>query len=91
MKPDNNPFPTYVLAASIAGQIGCLISVVIGGAVILGLVLDQALGTKHLFIFLLLVGSIPLNLGMIYWFTRYQAKRLKRTLPPQKEDNISGN
>ena len=90
MKPDKNPFPTYVLAASIAVQIGCLISVVIGGAVILGLVLDQALGTKHLFIFLLLVGSIPLNLGMIYWFTRYQAKRLK-ALPPQKEDNISGN
>ena len=90
MKPDKNTFPTYVLAASIAVQIGCLISVVIGGAVILGLVLDQALGTKHLFIFLLLVGSIPLNLGMIYWFTRYQAKRLK-ALPPQKEDNISGN
>ena len=90
MKLDKTPIPTYLFAAGIAGQIGCLISLVVGGAVILGLVLDQALGTKRLFIFLVLVGSIPLNLGMIYWFTRYQAKRLK-ALPPQKEDNISGN
>jgi hypothetical protein len=90
MKIDKNPLPTYVLAASVAGQIGCLISIIVGVAVILGLVLDQALGTKHLFIFLFMVGSIPLNLGAIFWFTRYQAKRLK-TLPPQKEDNISGN
>ena len=90
MKIDKNPIPTYIFAAGVAGQIGCLISIVIGVAVILGLVLDQALGTKHLFIFLLLVGSIPLNLGMIYWFTRYEAKRLKALTPP-KEDNISGN
>ena len=81
MKSDKNPIPTYVFAAGVAGQIGCLISVVVGVAVILGLVLDQALGTKHLFIFLLMIISIPLNLGLILWFTRYQAKRLK-TLPP---------
>ena len=90
MKSEKNPIPTYIFAASVAGQIGCLISVVVGIAVILGLVLDQALGTKHLFIFLLMIISISLNLGLIFWFTRYQAKRLK-TLPPQKEDNISGN
>jgi len=90
MKSDKNPIPTYLFAASVAGKVGCLVSLIVGIAVFGGLALDKALNTKHLFIFLLLVGSIPLNLGMIYWFTRYEAKRLKASTPP-KEDNISGN
>lgn len=88
MKSDNNPASTYLLAAGVAGQIGCLLVIVIGIAVGLGLLLDQVFGTKRTFIFLLLVGSIPLNLWMIYRYTVYQSKRLQALQPP-KEDNIS--
>ena len=88
MKPERNPASVYVLAAGVAGQVGCLLTVIAGGAIALGLLLDRLLGTKPLFIFILLLGSIPLNLWVIYRYTMYQSKRLPASLP-QKEDKIS--
>jgi F0F1-type ATP synthase assembly protein I len=87
MKPEKNVAATYLFAAGVAGQIGCILTLIVGGAVILGLLLDRVLGTKSLFIFLLLLGSIPLNLWAIYRFTLYQTKRLHAS--SQKEDKLS--
>jgi F0F1-type ATP synthase assembly protein I len=87
MKPDNNPFSVYVLVAGVAGQVGCFLILIAGGAVILGLVLDQVLGTKPLFIFLLLLGSIPLNLWAVYRYTRYKTASLQTA--SKKEETIS--
>jgi F0F1-type ATP synthase assembly protein I len=87
MKTDKNGGSVYLFAAGVAGQIGCLLTLSVGGAVVLGLLLDRLLGTKTLFIFLLLVASIPLNLWAIYRYTIYQSKRLQAS--SQKEDKIS--
>jgi F0F1-type ATP synthase assembly protein I len=87
MKSDKNTGATYLLAIGVAGQIGCILTLIVGGAVVLGLLLDRLLGTKTLFIFLLLLASIPLNLWTIYRFTLYQAKRLQAS--SQKEDKVS--
>lgn len=87
MKPDYNSFSVYATVAAVAGQVGCLLSVVIGGSLILGLVLDQALGTRPLFIFLFLLGSIPLNLFAVYRYIRYKTRRLEQT-SSQKEGTI---
>jgi F0F1-type ATP synthase assembly protein I len=87
MKPEKNTSATYLLAIGVAGQIGCILTLSIGGAVVLGLLLDRLLGTKTLFIFLLLLASIPLNLWAIYRFTLYQSKRLQAS--SQKEDKVS--
>jgi F0F1-type ATP synthase assembly protein I len=89
MKSGKDPASAYLFAAGVAGQVGCLITVIVGGSVILGLLLDQVLGTGRLFIFLFLIGSIPLNLWAIYRYTVYQAKRLQPSTPPTKEDSIS--
>jgi F0F1-type ATP synthase assembly protein I len=85
MKPVRDAAPVYLLAAGVAAQVGCLLVVILGGGVVLGLLLDQLLGTKPLFIFLILLASIPLNLWAIYRYTIYQTKRLQAS---QKEDNI---
>lgn len=90
MKPDHQPVSFYLSAAGAAGEVGCLITVTAAGAVLLGLLLDQLLGTGHLFIFVLLLGSIPLNLWMIYRYTLYKSRRLSAT-PTLKEDNVDND
>ena len=90
MKPDNNPVPFYLTAAGAAGEVGCLLVASAGGSVVLGLLIDQLLGTKPLFLFLLLLASIPLNLWMIYRYTLYKSRKLAaQAIPPKKEDTAS--
>jgi len=79
-----------MFAAGVAAQVGCLLVVIVGGSVLLGLLLDNLLGTGRLFIFLTLVASIPVNLWAIYRYTVYQSKRLQAA-SQNKEDSISGN
>jgi F0F1-type ATP synthase assembly protein I len=85
MKPVKEAAPVYMFAAGVAAQVGCLLVVILAGGIVLGLLLDQLLGTKPLFIFLILLASIPLNLWAIYRYTIYQTKRLQAS---HKEDNI---
>ena len=87
MKPDNNPVPFYLTAAGAAGEVGCLLVASAGGSVLLGLLLDRIFGTNHLFLFLLLLASIPLNLWLIYRYTMYKSRRLQAL--PKKEDTAS--
>ncbi len=88
MKPDNNPLSTYGLVAGVIGQVGCLILLVILGTVLLGLGLDEALGTQPAFVFVMLLVSVPLSIWTIYAYTRYKAKQLQGTTK-QKEEDIS--
>jgi F0F1-type ATP synthase assembly protein I len=87
MKPENNPVPFYLTAAGAAAEVGCLLVASAGGSVLLGLLLDQLLGTRPLFIFLLLLGSIPLNLWLIYRYTLYKSQRLQAS--SKKEEPAS--
>jgi F0F1-type ATP synthase assembly protein I len=86
MKPDHNPFSVYVLVAGVVSQVGCLLTLIAGGAVVIGALLDQALGTKPLFIFVFVLGSIPLSLWAVYRYTRYKTKSLQSLSP--KEDAV---
>jgi len=89
MKPDKNPASFYAFAAGVAGQVGCFLTIIAGGSVLLGIVLDQLLGTGHLLLFLFLIASIPLNLWAIYRYMLYQTKRLQTS--SQKEDSTREN
>jgi F0F1-type ATP synthase assembly protein I len=88
MKPENNPASVYAFAVGIAGQVGCFLTVIVGGSALLGLLLDRLLKTGHLFLFLLLFASIPLNLWAVYRYTVYQSKRLQ-AMPQTQEDSTS--
>lgn len=88
-QPSNEPFSLYILVAGVVGQVGCLLLVTIGGALAIGLVLDQVLGTKPLFVFLAILASVPLNIWLIFQYTRRKTRSLQAS-EPQKEDTISG-
>ena len=88
MKPDNNTFSTYGLVANVVGQVGCLILLIVLGSMLVGFVLDQVFGTRPLFIFVLLLVSVPLTIWMLFAYTRHKAKELQGT-SQQKEEDIS--
>lgn len=82
---DDNNASVTLLAVKVIAQIGILLVVIVGGAVLVGLLLDELLGTKPAFIFVLLLGSIPLTLWTIYRYTQHQTKQI---LASQKEDKL---
>jgi F0F1-type ATP synthase assembly protein I len=84
-KPDKNPLTLYTIAVSTVGQVGCLLGVAIAAALVFGLLLDNLLGTKPLFLFVFLLGSIPLNLWMIYRFTMRKVKALQAASEQEEE------
>ena len=88
MKPDTDSTTVTLLAVRVLAQLGCFLVLIIGGAVVVGLLADQLLGTKPAIMFLLLLGSIPATMWIIYRYTLQQTKHLKN-LPSQKEDDIT--
>jgi F0F1-type ATP synthase assembly protein I len=54
------------LAFMVLGQVGALTLVAIVGSLIGGLWLDRQLGTRPLFTILLMIGSFPISLYVIY-------------------------
>jgi len=87
MKPEHSPVPFYLTAAGAAGEVGCLLVLSAGASVVLGLLIDRLLGTRHLFLLLFLLGSIPLNLWVIYRYTLYKSRRLQASA--KKEGTVS--
>ena len=88
MKNNNNPLNTYGLVAGVVGQVGCIVLLVILGTLLLGLALDEALGTRPTFIFVMLLVSVPLNLAALFFYTRHKARQLQGAAR-QKEEDIS--
>ena len=86
MNGDNHPLSTYGLVAGVVGQVGCLILLVILATILLGLALDEALGTRPTFILVMLVISVPLNLAVLYFYTRHKARQLQGAASKKEED-----
>jgi len=82
---DDKNASVTLLAVKVMAQLGAVLVGIVGGAVLLGLLLDAVLGTKPAFIFILLIGSIPLTLWTIYRYTQHQTKQI---LASQKEDEL---
>ena len=55
-----------ITVAGVVGQVGCLTLAIIGAAIIAGLWLDSRLGTKPLLTLVLVLGSIPLTLFLMF-------------------------
>lgn len=63
--------------ASIAGQVGCLTLVIIFVALFGGLWLDRYFDTKPLFTVVLLIGSVPVTLFLMFLVVRAATSRIK--------------
>ena len=69
--------------ASVTGLVGCLTLVIIIAALLLGLWLDGHFDTKPLFTLVLMIGSVPVTLVVMFMVVTSATKRLK-TEPPEK-------
>lgn len=72
-----------VALASAVSQVGCVTVVVILGALVAGLALDNALDTKPVFTLLLVIGSIPISLYLLVRIALSATAQLTR--PPSTE------
>lgn len=51
---------------TVAGQVGCLTLLIVFIALFLGIYLDRLLGTKPVFLIILVLGSAPISLFLTY-------------------------
>jgi len=68
--------------AGVAGQVGCLTLLVIMVALFAGLWLDKAFQTKPLFTVILMIGSVPVTLFLMFRVVKAATDRIK---PVEKE------
>ncbi len=71
--------------AGMAGQVGCLTLVVVFIALFLGLWLDKYFETKPLFTVILLIGSVPVTLFLMFRVAMSAVERIKPTLPQKNQ------
>jgi len=91
---DRFQYAMNLTLASIAGQVGCLTLVIIFVALFAGLWLDQYLDTKPLFTIVLLIGSVPVTLFLMFRVVRAATSRIKpvqntekNKIPTTEEDS----
>lgn len=70
--------------ASVTGLVGCLTMVIIVAALILGLWLDKNFDTKPLFTLILIIGSVPVTLVVMFMVVNSATKRMKVDRPKKK-------
>jgi len=72
--------------ASVTGLVGCLTMVIIVAALILGLWLDKNFDTKPLFTLILIIGSVPVTLVVMFMVVNSATKRIKVDQPKKKAE-----
>ncbi len=76
----NNPNRVYA-ALGLAGQAGCLAVALAVGSLLVGLWLDQVLGTRRTWALICVLVSVPINLIITLYVTQ---RMIARVFPPDK-------
>lgn len=82
---DRFQYAMNLTLASIAGQVGCLTLVIIFVALFAGLWLDRYFDTRPLFTIVLLIGSVPVTLFLMFRVVKAATGRIK----PVQENKIN--
>ena len=91
---NNLQYAYNLTLASIAGQVGCLTLVIIFGALFAGLWLDGRMDSRPMFTILLLVGSIPVTLFLMFFVVKKATKKIQPIVKdeiPEEEQNSGKN
>lgn len=86
----------YTIAA-IIGQVGCLTVIIIVLALLIGMSLDKAFESRPWFTIIMLVGSVPVTLVVMFWATRWTTSKMIIPEPndkeelPQEEEEVGRN
>jgi F0F1-type ATP synthase assembly protein I len=74
--------------ASTVSQVGCVTVIIIVGALLLGLLLDNLLGTKPVLTIVLILASIPISLFSVVRIALSAARRIQE--PPGEDASKEG-
>lgn len=85
-KGDQYTFNLTLVA--VAGQVGCLTLVIVLLALFGGLWLDNRLGTRPWFTVLLMLGSVPVTLIVMFKVVRLTTSRMKSDSNSIPEENV---
>lgn len=91
---DRFQYAMNLTLASIAGQVGCLTLVIIFVALFAGLWLDGRMDSKPMFTIILLIGSAPVTLFLMFRVVKTATKRIKpieNKEIPEEEHNSGRN
>jgi magnesium-transporting ATPase (P-type) len=73
-------------AASLAGQLGCVIPALIIASVLGGVWLDRNFHTEHVFTILLLVASIPVSIYLTFKMAMRAVNTINQSIKPPASD-----
>ncbi len=91
MKRPSPPVPVPSLAAmSLAGQIGCVVPMIILAAVVGGLWLDRQFGTGRWITLGLLLASLPLSIVVTFRLAMRAAKEMNQMLRMPSRGKAAG-
>lgn len=79
-----NPANANMAAAGLAGQIGCVVPVIILASVLGGLWLDRTFNTDKLFTLILVLGSLPVSIYLTFRLALRAVKEINQSLQPPK-------
>ncbi len=88
-KQGNSPYVLNMTIAGVVGQVGCLTLVVIFVALFAGLWLDKLFDTKPVFTLMLMLGSVPLTLYLMFRLVKMATSKIKpmQTHSSQEDPN----
>ena len=72
--------------ASVAGQVVCLTLLIVVGALFGGLWLDNRFDSKPMYTIGLLIVSIPISLGVMFFVVRLAISKIKTSQPQGNSD-----
>jgi hypothetical protein len=69
-------------AAGLAGQIGCVVPVIILASVLLGLWLDKTFETGKIITLILVLGSLPVSIYLTFRLAMRAVKEINQSMQP---------
>jgi F0F1-type ATP synthase assembly protein I len=85
-KQDHTQYAINMGLAGVAGTIGFVTLIIVVAALFIGLLLDRQLGTRPLFTILVLLGSVPFTIFIMFRLALSAAARIKPVPPVKKEE-----
>jgi F0F1-type ATP synthase assembly protein I len=85
-KQDSVQYAINMSLAGVAGTIGFVTLIIVIAALFIGLLIDRQLGTRPLFTILVLLGSVPFTIYIMFRLALSAAARIKPAMPVKKEE-----
>jgi hypothetical protein len=86
VKQDPKQVNLAALMATVVGQVGCLVVIIIGLALGAGMLLDRFLGTRAIFTVILMVGSVPVALYITVRVSLTAVARTQQAIDDKKAE-----